>query len=436
MKISFDPNKIAKGTDTIQVEMVRDETSREVIDVASWIIMQTEGEVSKIRTQIRLNQVRFTCFCCGYPVLLRKHQLGGHYFAHIEKSASEKSNCLYQQPSLVSIDDRNRIRYQGQRESKRHIRTKELIYQIIECDPIFSDLKIETVWKTFEDGWRKPDVSAKYNGINVVFEAQVSNTYPQVVAERTAFYKRQNCILIWVYDKISDTDWRTLHSDNFCANGQHIFHVDEECCTLSKEKGKAYFKIYTQRPDVTPYQRDDKKWILEIEEKKICQPIPFSWISIDIINQTATYFSIELEKWRAQHKKLCAIAQADCRFDEIEKSIRHVLGEGRKIKRETLESWPILICAIESARLNKPIGTKLPNVFGVFNLLYDHHPEFMIVFVKRISKFGWTITNAYGAWKDRLTLLNQGKYKYKKQIIDLPDQHPLAEKFLSHVYPE
>lgn len=434
MQINFDPDKLAKGTDTIQVEMVRDEVNDLIIDVPSWIGQQTEGDISKLRANIRLNQAKFTCFCCGYPVLLRKHQFGGHYFAHIEKTASEKANCLYQQPSITSTEDRNRIRYQGQREGKRHIRVKNLIANIIESDSNFSEIRIETVWKTFQDGWRKPDVSAIYNGIKVVFEAQVSNTYPQIVAERTDFYRKQDSILIWIYDSINDSDWRTLHSDNFCSNGQHIFYVDDKCLSMSQLHKVAYFKIYTQRPDVVPYQREDKKWLLKLESIKKCNLIPFSNLKININLQTATYFDISLEKWKTEHKTLCAIAQADYVFEKIEESLRFVIGANKIITRKTIRGWPVFICALESARLNEPIGTGYTNVYGVFNLLYDHHPEFLLAFVEKIEEFGHTIETASGAWKNRLILVKEGKYKTNDLIIEIPQPHPFVRKLLTYLY--
>lgn len=434
MQITFDPDKLAKGTDTIQVEMVRDEVNNLIIEVSSWISQKTEGYISKLRTNIRLNQAKFTCFCCGYPVLLRKHKLGGHYFAHMEKTASEKANCLYQQPGIASIDDRNRIRYQGQREGERHIRTKNLIADIIKSDPNFSEIRIEAVWKTFQDGWRKPDVSAIYNGVKVVFEAQVSNTYPQIVAERTDFYRKQDSILIWIYDSINDFDWRTFHSDNFCSNGQHIFCVDDACLSISQLQKVANFKIYTQRPDVAPYQREDKKWLLELKSIKKYDLIPFSNIKIDTILQTATYFDISMEKWKAEHKILCSIAQADYVFEKIEESLRFIVGEKIIIKRETIEGWPVFICALESARLNKPIGTKHANIYGVFNLLYDHHPEFMLAFAEKIEEFGHTVQTASGAWKSRLILIKKGKYKMKNLMIEIPRPHRLVGTLLSYLY--
>lgn len=198
MSISFEPNNQARATKTLQVEMVRRVSANEVIEVATWLEGQTDGDIHALRPRIRLkmDDACFVCFCCGHEVLLRRHESGGHYFAHIEKDAAEKAKCLYQQQGLMSIDDRNRIRYHGQREGLRHIKTKGLIEAILKSDLNFNNIQVEKVWNTFTDGWRRPDVSANWKETTIVFEAQVSNTYPQVVAERTDFYRKQGSLLI------------------------------------------------------------------------------------------------------------------------------------------------------------------------------------------------------------------------------------------------
>ena len=122
---------------------------------------------------------------------------------------------------MISSEERDRIRYHDQREGLRHIKTKELTARILRSDPRFSEPEIEKRWTSFSDGWRKPNVVSKWNAQRIVFEVQVSNTYPQVVAERTNFYRKQETLLIWIYDRLKEKDWRTLHADNFCSNGQH-----------------------------------------------------------------------------------------------------------------------------------------------------------------------------------------------------------------------
>jgi competence CoiA-like predicted nuclease len=443
MNISFDPSNQARGTQTLQVEMVRRVFNNEVIEVDTWLSSQTDGDIHTLRTRIRqkMDDARFVCFCCGHEVRLRKHESGGHYFAHIKKDAAEKDKCLYQQQGLISIDDRNRIRYHGQREGSRHIKTKELIESILKSDSNFNNIKVEQVWTTFADGWRKPDVSANWNETSIVFEAQVSNTYPQVVADRTDFYRKQGSLLIWIYDRLIDEDWRTLHSDNFCSNGQHLFYVDDECLEISQQRKKACFKIYTQYPDVIPVRRiADKKWELEIHEVKNTELIPFSDLSLNIEKQTAVYYDVEQKKWAAEHKLICAKAQSEYSeysLAELEKSIRVKIGSTRVIERDTLIGWALLICAIESKCLGVAIGTKFPNPDSVLNLLYDRHPKFLCHLIKVLELLNLeSDANRTGAWKERVSLFRNERYKKNKEIVPLPDQHTHSFNLLGDVYPQ
>lgn len=331
ISISFDPLALAKSTETLQVEMVRRVSNGELIVVSKWLPRQTEGQIHFLRTKIRQkNGEKFQCFYCGHDVLLRKHEYGGHFFAHKEKDVAEKAKCLYQQKKIISIEDRNRIRYHGQREGLRHIKTKELIAQILCTDTQFSMPDIEKTWTTFTDGWRKPDVASKWNGQSIVFEAQVSNTYPQIVAERTDFYRNQGALLIWIYDQLSDKEWRVLHADTFCSNGQHLFSVDEECLSVSKYKREAHFRIYTQYPEVEPFKRStDNRWQLKIIQEKNNLLVPFSLLTLNIESQTANYFDINKISRIAKHKVLCAEVQAGFSYDALEKSIQELLNDSR-----------------------------------------------------------------------------------------------------------
>ena len=436
MSISFNPNAPAKSTDTLHVEMVRRVSNGEIIDVSAWLPTQTEEEIHFLRTKIRQeNGERFSCFCCGHDVLLRKHEHGGHYFAHKEKNAAEKAKCLYQQKGIISLEERNRIRYHGQREGSRHIKTKQLIKKILCSDPGFSQPEIEKTWTTFADGWRKPDVASKWNGQpiqQIVFEAQVSNTYPQVVAERTDFYRKQGALLIWIYDRLTEKEWRTLHADTFCSNGRHLFIVDEECVTISEAKGQAHFRIYSQRPEVVPFKRPtDNRWGLEIIQKENFDLIPFSSLSLNVDSQTANYFDIHDDQRIVKHKVLCAEVQSGCSYDALEKSIQEFIKNNRPIDRKQIEGWAALICGIESKRLGEPIGTKLANAVGVLNLVYDHHPNFFPHLIHTLDRLKIDPPDQRcGAWKKRVNDFYRGVYKGDP----LPQPHKKSSELLTYLY--
>lgn len=436
MTICFNPNDRAKSTDTLQVEFVRRASNGEIIEVKEWMATQTEEQIHCLRTRIRQgNGENFSCFCCGQNVLLRKHERGGHYFAHREKSAADKAECIYQQSQIISPRDRDRIRYQGQREGLRHLKTKELIADILRSDPGFSEPEIEKSWTTFTNGWRKPDVASKWNAQPIVFEVQVSNTYPQVVADRTDFYRNEGALLIWIYDRVTESEWRTLHADNFCSNGRHLFIVDEECAAISKAEGLAYFKIYTQRPEVEPFKCiTDGKWKLKIVQKEYFELVPFSSLSLNADSQTATYFDIKKEQFIINHKVLCAEVQAGYlgdAYDLLERSIQEFLVDKRPIDRKKLEGWAALICGIESKKLERPIGTKYTNVVEVLNLVHDHHPSFFPHLVQVLDRLKIDPhSQRSGKWRNRVSDFYEGKYKGGP----IPQSHEKSKELLGYIY--
>ncbi len=422
--------------------MVARPNTGEIFEVRDWIPTQTLGDIHSLRPKLRQTDGEgLVCQYCGNPVLLKKHENGGHYFAHKEKSAADRAACLYQDGRSVTLADLNRMRFHGQREGARHRRTKDLIDRILRADSRFATPEIERRWTSFSDGWRKPDVGSAWNGTKVVFEAQVSNTYPQVVAERTEFYRKQGALLIWIFDQLPDDAWRTLHADTFCANQQHLFIVDDECMAESERTHRAMFRCYSLRPDVSPVRRpakgdsEDGKTILEHSFTELFGLVAFDSLSLDVERQTACLFDAKEEKRRAHHKILCATAQASQSQDDhhaLEAAVRDHIGRKNQIPPKSIEGWAVLVCAIEARRLGHPVGTKLANVAGVLNLVHDRHPGFFVHLVKTLERLGIDPANERtGAWKNRVRAFHNGVYCGGP----VPSEHSGSVDLLRWLYP-
>jgi hypothetical protein len=437
MTTAFDPDLPAASTDTLQVEMVRREADGEVIEVRKWIPTQTEGQIHALRPLLRQSADHpvFTCFCCGHQVILKKHALGGHFFAHKEKSEGRGASCLYQEGSNLSLKDLDRMRYQGQREGARHLRTKELIRRIVASDHRFTEPVVEQTWRTFGEGWRKPDVASSWDGLPVVFEAQISNTYPAVVAERSAFYRSQGALLIWIFDQLPDNYWRTLHADTFCSNQQHLFVVDEECARASEDAGEALFSVYRLRPTVTFHHCAEDGFTTlvpcQMEEHDL---VAFSSLRLDPEAQTACLFDVADEKQRAHHKALCSLVHAEkSSWTELEQDIRAIIQRKGAIPYETVRSWAAVVCAIEAAHLWCPVGTRYANPVSVLNLVHDAHPAFFGHLIQTLQRLGFdAVALQTGAWKKRVEDFHSGRYKGGA----LPPPHSGAEALLAWLYPK
>lgn len=326
------------------------------------------------------------------------------------------------------------MRYQGQREGTRHRRTKELIRRIVASDTRFTVPMVEQTWRTFDEGWRKPDVASSWKGLPVVFEAQVSNTYPAVVADRTAFYHSQGALLIWVFDQIPDAHWRTLHADTFCANQQHLFLVDEECAEASEKAGEALFSVYRMRPTVDiHYSEEDGYTTLAPYQMEERDMVAFSRLRLDPTAQTASLFDAAEEKRRADHKALCSKVQAEkTPWTDLEAAIRSIIQRKGHIPYETVRSWAAVVCAIEAARLWCPVGTRYPNPVSVLNLIHDSHPAFFGHLIHTLQRLNLdTAERRTGAWKKRVEDFHGGRYKGGA----LPIQHSGSDALLAWLYP-
>ena len=437
MTSAFNPDCPAVSTDALQVEMVRRSSDGEVIEVRAWIPTQTEGQIHVLRPQLRqsTDHPPFTCFSCGHPVYLKKHITGGHFFAHKGKSAAELANCVFQEGRHLSLQDLDRMRYQGQREGARHLRTKELIRRIVASDHRFTEPVVEQTWRTFGEGWRKPDVASTWDGLPVVFEAQISNTYPAVVAERTAFYRSQGAQLIWIFDQLPDDYWRTLHADTFCSNQQHLFVVNEECARASEDAGEALFLVYRLRPTVTFHHCEEDGFTTlapcQMEEHDL---VPFSSLRLDPEAQTASLFNVADEKRRADHKALCSLVHAEkASWTDLEQDIRTIIQRKGQIPYETVRSWAAVVCAIEAAYLWCPVGTRYANPVSVLNLVHDAHPAFFGHLIQTLQRLGFdTVTHLAGAWKKRVDDFQHGRYKGGP----LPQPHSGSRALLAWLYPE
>ena len=313
------------------------------------------------------------------------------------------------------------------------MRTKVLIERTLRADLRFDAPKIETTWRSFLEGWRRPDVSSKWDGLPVVFEAQVSNTYPQIVAERTEFYRRDGALLVWIFDRRPDETWRTLHADAFCANQQHLFVVDAESVAESERQHRAFLRTYSLRPSVRVLKADTGKFMLEETQIESFALVPFDELKIDVRKQTSCRFDVAEEKRRSRHKVLCAKVHAGMNADTLRADIHDILKSDHDIPYAKLASWSALVCAIESARFGCGVGTKYPNPVSVLNQIFDHHSSVVGLLDKELCRQHLDRENFHdGAWGKRVRMIRKGRYNDG----DLPEQHAGSRTMLDWLYGE
>ena len=189
----------------------------------------------ELRASIAREQPKFLCPICQVPVYLVSRKEGRRFFF---RHLIEDGRCSARTRGELSEKEIDARRYNGAKESRDHLRMKEIVAESIACDPNFSLPKTEETWKGSPGEWRRPDVQAKFGELRIAFEIQLSTTYIRVIAERREFYVREGGLLVWLFKRFDESGNRLTQDDVFYNNNRNVFLASEETLAASKLAGK------------------------------------------------------------------------------------------------------------------------------------------------------------------------------------------------------
>ncbi len=217
--------------------------------------LKNDNELFTIRTELQkvirgIREPLFVCYYCGQIVKLN----GGIKTKKILHFAHRKDTvfCPLKTDTKYSIVEINRMKYNGAKESPLHFETKHLIKKFIKLNNSFSNIQVEKVLKSNLNylEWKKPDISANYKKIKIVFEIQLSTTFLSVIVDREYFYKENQTYIIWIFKnfEIDEFKQRFTEKDVFYSNNRNAFVLDDEAINLSQKKNDLYLLCYYQNP--------------------------------------------------------------------------------------------------------------------------------------------------------------------------------------------
>ena len=194
---------------------------------------------------------RFICTNCRQDVKIsgRKYERGQvAFFSHLHDS----DYCEIKTTTGLSKEQIEARKYGLIAESDRHKKLKKQIYEALNG---YVSLK-KGVTEVSEEkrinsnlpymNWRKPDVIAKYNNLNIVFELQLSTTFVSVVVQRDIFYRLNDYFIIWVFNFDDNQKYVDLTNlmckDIYYANKRNIFIFDAEAQQASREREELVLK--------------------------------------------------------------------------------------------------------------------------------------------------------------------------------------------------
>jgi len=291
------------------------------------------------------------------------------------------------------------IRYNGAKESKRHLELKNFIYNCLVKDERFKEPAMERVVKILNDkkSWRRPDISAIFKDKKIVFEVQLQTTYLNVIVEREEDYKFEKTYIMWFFDSTNMEKFRFSEEDIFYANKSNAFIITNETMKLSLEKNKFLFECCYKQP----YLNDNL-----IEEKWESNVISFDDLNFDNINYKVYYYDFDKEVKKLQEKvkiekknnklielnfekdiiKKSFIKLAQCNMNSykiFEDNLKPLL-----VKFNVLNNSKIIrtIFILHSIREKKVYGWKNKSLIWALNNFFHHNKEYTFLIISMITK--------------------------------------------------
>lgn len=388
------------------------------VDVSN-LLNGNQAEVFKLRTLVetkyKADEPLFACSTCGQVVGLRTRKLPSDkshtfYFAHLHSSG----NCPIKTGDR-SKEEIQRMKYNGEKESDAHFELKHYIADQLHKDPRFSNIDVEKVVKGegFSSKWKRPDVSASFAGMRVVFEIQLSTTFLSEIVSRELFYQQQKMPIFWVFKDLSPTSARATEKDVYFNNKANALSITEESKTLSRKAGQllftGHYMHYFYEPVTDNYQEVWDSKLISFDDFKF-DPITKKPYFIDFTEQ-------KKEAKQARHEKqfvpalrqLEKISFQDVEWAETESCLESLYGAG--LLHQEGYHYPILklIKALLSVRDGQVYFKNQNGNWGwLANYVYDNHLEHWVVFLYTIKKYERTKV-VFGSIKDR-----HGKFRDKR----------------------
>ncbi|WP_296711008.1 DUF6035 family protein [Rhodoblastus sp.] len=384
---------------------------------------------AEVRSSVRRDTPRFVCPLCGKGLYLSGDLSKAGHFRH---RAGDGEACQERVRGLPEGVIRA-MKYRGAQESEAHLRAKALIVASLEADARFSDVLVEKTWRGEVDpkSLRRPDVSARFEGLRIAFEAQLSTTFLDVVLDRREFYSQEGGLLVWVMPFFDPENRRMTADDIFFPNNSNVLLVDSETVALSQALGRLTFRCWIAHRVIGDDGRISTKW-----ESRL---VAWDDLTLDLRGQRIFAVDVDREEKAARERHSAAevdreaadkdavrrgwldyfsYADGDIDFTTHEKLRESLRSEGLRLQIPmsgaryiTLEVRSA-VRAVLSAHTGKPIGFKFVTLVQVAHHLHDKAKGALLPFGCAIRAFGRTglIAEAdkSGKWGGRAVLVREG----------------------------
>lgn len=366
---------------------VADPEIKEVLDLESGDIHSVQEAIGSDYSAVETFRMRlaesvhkdnpaYVCTLCGvgvYLVCQRKDDEKRFHFRH----RHEDGSCPAVTRGTLSADEINARKYNGVKESRAHIRMKEIIAESLSCDPDFSDVIVDKVWKGQDRvSWRKPDVRATWRGsVPVAFEVQLSTTFLHVIAGRRNFYREHGGLLCWVFKSFDAEAARMTQDDVFYNNNHNLFLASEQTLLASQEQKALMLNCQWTKPSC-----DDNGQVIDRWQSHL---VRFEELTQDLPQQRVFLFDYDAQREALQSK--AADEGLRLRFgrwwashdwppsDETWQTFRKEFKAHGVFLPEWTTDVRGLLNALYTAKAGRPVGYRHAKLIAVAHTIADSH---------------------------------------------------------------
>lgn len=380
--------------DNPEIAEARDLATGEIRSV--WEVVGEDYEKA-LQTRMALKQAieaetpLLACPLCSVPIhMVSLSQERRFYLRH----ETEDGRCPFRTKGGLSEERILAMKYDGARESAAHKRIKDIIAESLRCDPDFSGLEIEKVWKGEEaNGRRKPDVRAVWKGtLPVAFEVQLSTTFLRVIAARREFYLREGGLLFWVFNRFDMGNARLTQEDVFYNNNRNAFVANEDTLAASKSAGRLVLDCVWSEPSVS---EGAMAWLQHWRK------VSFDELTVERDRQRVFLFDADAARERCEAETRNGPLREDFRrfwtartvgYDDVAwLSLRKRFSErGVSLPRfpGDGEGLPALLDTLYSAKAGRPVGWGYADLVKVAHHVFDRHKGHLWAFKLMLAAHG------------------------------------------------
>nr|VFK12444.1 MAG: hypothetical protein BECKLPF1236B_GA0070989_103519 [Candidatus Kentron sp. LPFa] len=371
------------------------------------ILNQAEDKIHLLRRELKEAQLSLkkgddsltsiACALCYQPVVIVGTQQQEYFFKH----GYESGDCPIKTLGKYSQEEINRMKYNGAKESIRHIDLKSAISSALQgknsaCTDVQQERRITS--RGLSKNWRKPDVQARCEEKQLAFELQLSTTFLDVIVEREKFYQSEKIFMLWVFDGFTESGSRFTEKDIYYPNNRNAYAITDETRQRSRERRELVLMCHYQKPLIDS-GAIVKQWMT--------REVTLSDLTFDKSTWRAYYFDYEKEE--AQLAK--QLKQQEPESFEEYWEVRQSLSDSERHERDkhyfvrlkaeglipdsyTDEiSFPLeleqILNDLFCVKKGKMFAYKYSKWIQLANQVLEYRPHFARIFVEALRTYGF-----------------------------------------------